>query len=215
VKKIEKKNLKHLNVLRSLHIEKKMGKIEELEEVEFQAEFCTKCNLYEKRNKLVFGEGDIDCCLMMISESPGRVEDDTGRPLIGKAGTLLRNYWLKYLKIKDKDVYLCNILKCRPPNNRDPEPEEVKACIPYLHKQIDIIKPEVIVILGAVALKSLFNNKYLSITKERGKWRYYREIPVMATFHPAYLLYRMTEENKQKVKNDLNLISKKIKKIAK
>jgi len=148
---------------------------------------------------------------MLVGEGPGSSEDQTGHPFVGRAGQLLSKI-LKWVDLERKDIYICNIVKCRPPNNRNPKPKEVEACIGYLDRQIEIIEPKAIVLLGAVALKALFKDNSLSIKRNRGNWREYKNIPVMPTFHPAFLLRQMTEENKNAVKNDLNLVIKKIEK---
>lgn len=191
-----------------------MGKTEALKKVKQEAENCIACDLWLERNKLVFGEGSVDADIMFIGEAGGKEEDQSGHPFCGRSGKLLTKI-INNISLNREDVFILNILKCHPPNNRDPFPNEVKACIGFLEKQIEIIKPKVIVLLGAVALKSLFNNNSLSIVKNRGIWREYKNIPVMPTYHPAYLLYRSTEENKNKVKNDLRLVLEKIKSIDK
>ena len=176
---------------------------------------CKKCNLYKSRLNTVPGEGNLNAMIMTILESPGQAEDEQGRPLVGKSGRLY-NAWLKKdLGLKRADVYICNILKCRPPNNRNPEPDEVKACIPYLHRQIKIVKPEVILLLGSVALKSLFKDDFLTISQNRGIWRTYKGIPVMSTYHPAYLLRQMSEKNKNMVKSDLAQVIIKLQNLGK
>ena len=115
--------------------------------------------------------------------------------------------------VERADVYICNILKCRPPGNRNPEPNETEACLPYLYQQIGIIKPKVIIVLGAVALKSLFQDNFLAISRNRGVWKEYKGIPVMPTYHPAYLLRQMSEKNKNMVKSDLAKVIIKIREL--
>jgi DNA polymerase len=124
---------------------------------------------------------------MFIGEGPGREEDEQGIPFVGRAGQLLTDMIEKGMKIQRADVYIANVVKCRPPENRAPQEDEMETCVPYLDKQIEIIQPKVIVLLGATPLKGLIHEK-LGITKIRGKWLQYKGIPVMPTFHPAYLL---------------------------
>ena len=124
---------------------------------------------------------------MFIGEGPGQEEDLQGRPFVGAAGQLLTDIIVKGMHLRREDVYICNIVKCRPPGNRNPEPDEVSACEPFLIKQLEAIKPRFIVALGNVAVKTLLKTK-AGITALRGKWQEYHGIPVMPTFHPAYLL---------------------------
>ena len=114
--------------------------------------------------------------------------------------------WLESIKLDRDSVYICNINKCRPPNNRNPTDEEVAQCLPYLQEQINIIQPKAMMLLGSVALKSLFDDKKASIKRERGNWKEFNGIPLMPTYHPAFLLRQMSEENKNKVKHDLELV---------
>ena len=188
-----------------------MDKIEALKKLEEQVQNCIDCSLWLTRNKIVFGERNLDADIMVIGEAPGQTEDQEGKPFCGRAGVLL-NKWFEYIHLNRKDVYILNIIKCRPPNNRDPQPSEVQSCISYLHNQILIIQPKVIILLGAVALKSLFQDNTLGIMKNRGIWREYQNISVMPMYHPAFLLRQGSEINKNKVKNDLNLIVEKLKK---
>lgn len=148
---------------------------------------CTRCKLCKGRKNIVFGEGDPDAMLVFVGEGPGQEEDQQGRPFVGAAGQLLTDIIVKGMKLNREDVYICNIVKCRPPGNRNPEPDEVEACEPFLIKQLQAIKPGVIVALGNVAVKTLLKTKE-GITKLRGTWKTYQGIPLMPTFHPAYLL---------------------------
>ncbi|MDZ7699616.1 MAG: uracil-DNA glycosylase [Deltaproteobacteria bacterium] len=148
---------------------------------------CTRCGLHRNRNKMVFGEGDAGARLIFIGEGPGADEDRAGRPFVGRAGELLTKIITDGMGLTRDAVYICNIVKCHPPKNRDPEPDEIEACLPFLKHQIDIIKPEVICTLGRVAAQSLFG-KAFKISSERGRWNDHRGIPVMPTYHPAYLL---------------------------
>ena len=148
---------------------------------------CTRCKLCKGRKTIVFGEGDPDAVLVFVGEGPGQEEDQQGRPFVGAAGQLLTDIIVKGMKLNREDVYICNIVKCRPPGNRNPEPDEIEACEPFLIKQLQAIRPGVIVALGNVAVKTLLKTKE-GITKLRGTWKTYQGIPLMPTFHPAYLL---------------------------
>jgi uracil-DNA glycosylase family 4 len=148
---------------------------------------CTRCKLHKGRTNIVFGEGNPQAVLVFVGEGPGREEDQQGRPFVGAAGRLLTDIIVKGMKLLREDVYICNIVKCRPPNNRNPEPDEIEACEPFLIKQLEAIKPKVIVALGNVAVKTLLKTSE-GITSLRGAWKTYQGIPVMPTFHPAYLL---------------------------
>lgn len=147
---------------------------------------CQRCPLAAKRTHIVFGVGNPCAPLMFIGEGPGRDEDLQGLPFVGAAGELLTGI-IKAMGYARDDVYIANIVKCRPPGNRDPEPDEVETCIPFLKKQIEAIEPRAIVALGRVAAQSLFKTEE-KISKMRGNFRDYNGLPVMITFHPAYLL---------------------------
>ena len=147
---------------------------------------CRRCPLCEQRNNIVFGEGNPHAKLMFIGEGPGFDEDKQGRPFVGRAGELL-NKMIRAMQFTREEVYIANIVKCRPPHNRVPMPDEVEKCLPFLKKQIDIIRPEVIVLLGSTAAKNLLNIT-TGISALRGRWTSFENIPVMPTFHPAYLL---------------------------
>ncbi len=153
---------------------------------------CVRCKLSRNRNSVVFGEGSPDARIMFIGEGPGREEDMQGRPFVGEAGMLLTKLIEKMsvgeVGLKRGDVYIANIVKCRPPMNRDPEEDEVASCIGFVERQIEIIHPEVIVTLGRIALQTLIKRRDLKITAVRGNFFDYNGIPVMPTFHPAYLL---------------------------
>lgn len=147
---------------------------------------CTKCELHKNRNNFVFGSGNPDADVMVIGEGPGAEEDKQGLPFVGRAGQLLTDI-LKAIKFERNEVYIANIVKCRPPENRTPLPEEMETCIPYLKKQINLIKPKMILCLGLTAAKGLLRKKE-SLTALRGKFFDYEGIKVMVTFHPAALL---------------------------
>lgn len=148
---------------------------------------CKKCGLHCTRNKTVPGQGKINPEIMFIGEGPGADEDEQGLAFVGRAGQLLTKI-IEAMGLARDEVFIGNIVKCRPPENRAPEPEEMEACIPYLKEQIAILKPAVIVCLGATAVKGLFGVEPNGITKIRGQWRTYEGIDVMPTYHPAYLL---------------------------
>jgi DNA polymerase len=147
---------------------------------------CTRCKLYKNRKNIVFGEGSPDAEVMFIGEGPGRDEDIQARPFVGEAGQLLTRM-IEKMGLRRSEVYIANIVKCRPPNNREPEEEEITTCRPFVERQVEIIAPKVIVCLGKVSTQSLLRIK-MPISKIRGKFLDYKNISVMPTFHPAYLL---------------------------
>src|SRR5437016_6004042 len=177
-------------------------KIEQLASVQSRVCACTKCpNLARTRTQTVFGVGNPDAEIMFIGEAPGADEDAQGEPFVGRAGQLLTRI-IVAMGLTRETVYIANILKCRPDTpgqsagNRKPAPEEMATCIPYLQQQIDLIKPKVIVALGGTALEGLIG-KNLGITKLRGQWQIYRNLPLMPTFHPSYLLRPENESQKR------------------
>ena len=178
------------------------GAAPSLAEVREQLGECTRCRLHEGRTRLVFGDGDPDAALMFIGEGPGEQEDLQGLPFVGRAGELLTRMIERGLGVPRSSVYICNIVKCRPPGNRTPLADEVSTCRPFLDGQIDAIAPRVIVTLGKPA-SSLLLGRDVSITRVRGTWHDYRGIPVMPTFHPAFLLRQYTEQNRRLVWEDL------------
>jgi uracil-DNA glycosylase len=147
---------------------------------------CTRCKLHKGRNKIVFGDGNPKAQLVFVGEGPGADEDAQGLPFVGRAGKLLTQM-IEAMGLQRKDVYICNVVKCRPPENRAPEPDEVSTCSPYLMRQIDSIHPKVIVCLGATAAKTILNTTR-GISQFRGEWLEWRGHKLMATYHPAYLL---------------------------
>ncbi len=168
---------------------------------------CQQCRLSKERKNIVFGEGNPNAELMFIGEGPGREEDLQARPFVGNAGKLLTSL-IKKMGLKREDVYIANIVKCRPPSNRDPEEDEMATCSPFLEKQIEIIQPRVIIALGRISAQSLLGSK-IPISKLRGKFYSYKDIPVMPTFHPAYLMRNpkdkwLTWEDAQKVLEKLS-----------
>jgi uracil-DNA glycosylase family 4 len=148
---------------------------------------CRKCKLSSGRTHIVFGEGNQNARLIFIGEAPGREEDIQARPFVGDAGMLLTNL-IKKMGFDRKDVYITNIVKCRPTMNRDPEIDEIENCRCFVEKQIEIIQPEVIMSLGRISIQTLMGNPKLKITAIRGKFFEYNGIPIMPTFHPAYLI---------------------------
>lgn len=163
---------------------------------------CRRCGLCEGRNTIVFGDGNPNADLLFIGEGPGEQEDRTGLPFVGRAGELLTQMIEKGMGVRRSDVYICNIVKCRPPNNRTPLPPEVSACRPFLDGQIAAVAPKVIVTLGKPAA-SLLLDREIAITRVRGTWHEYRGIPLMPTLHPAYVLRQYTPENRRAVWQDL------------
>jgi DNA polymerase len=175
---------------------------------------CVKCpNLASSRKSVVFGVGSIDAQLMFVGEAPGADEDAQGEPFVGAAGQLLTKI-IQATGLTRADVYIANILKCRPDTpgetsgNRKPTPAEMQTCIPYLHEQIDLIRPKVIVALGATAVEGLLGKT--GITKLRGNWQTYRDTPLMPTFHPSYLLRNQSLSEKRKVWEDMLAVMEKL-----
>jgi uracil-DNA glycosylase family 4 len=158
---------------------------------------CKRCKLSQGRTRLVFGEGSPDARLVFVGEGPGAEEDAAGKPFVGEAGKLLTRIIENGMGLKREGVYICNVVKCRPPNNRDPEAEEIQTCLPFLEQQLDIVRPEVICTLGRIAAQTLLGREF-KITLERGNWFSYRGIPLMATFHPAYILRNPSDERRLK-----------------
>jgi len=176
---------------------------------------CVKCaHLASSRQNVVFGVGSIDAQLMFVGEAPGADEDQQGEPFVGKAGQLLTKI-IQTMGLQRGDVYIANILKCRPDTpgqsagNRKPTSEEMQTCIPYLHEQIDLIRPKVLVALGATAVEGLLG-KTVGITKLRGNWQTYRGIPLMPTYHPAYLLRNQALSEKRRVWEDMLQVMEKL-----
>ena len=175
------------------------------EELEQSIVNCNKCKLCTNRTNIVFGVGNKEADIMMIGEGPGADEDKQGEPFVGKAGQLM-NKALTGLGIKREEIYIANIVKCRPPSNRVPEQDEAEACLNYLRNQVILVKPKIIVLLGSTALKNILGKEY-SITAMRGKWIEQKGIYYMPTWHPAALL---RDENKKiEFWNDLKEIRKK------
>ncbi len=176
-------------VKRSSGHKKKEGrnKAELLKQIREEIGECSRCKLSKSRKNIVFGDGDPEARIMFIGEGPGREEDIQGLPFVGDAGTVLTRL-IEKMGLKRSSVYIGNIVKCRPPMNRDPEEDEVVTCRQFIERQIEVIGPEVIVTLGRIALQTLMNNPKLKISAARGIFVNYNGIPLMPTFHPAYLL---------------------------
>ena len=178
-----------------------------LEEITAHVSACRNCPLCQTRTNTVPGEGNADAPdIMFIGEGPGADEDAQGRPFIGKAGQLLTKM-IDAMGYKREEVFIANVVKCRPPNNRTPLPEEMEACLPYLRQQVGLIKPRLIVGLGATAIKGLLG-KTAGITRLRGTWQEYGGIRLMPTFHPSYLL--RDPSKKKEVWQDLQLVLKEL-----
>jgi DNA polymerase len=173
---------------------KKAEAIPTLEEIRAEMGKCQRCKLYPGAKTLVFGEGSPHARLMFIGEAPGAEEDLQGRPFVGPAGQLLNNL-LSKLGLRREEVYIANVVKSRPPGNREPEADEIAACLPFLKKQIAAIRPRVIVTLGRVAAHALLDTR-TPLTKMRGRWQRFDDVPVMPTFHPSYLLRFPSERRK-------------------
>ncbi len=171
---------------------------------------CTRCRLHEGRTNLVFGVGDPQAKLVFVGEGPGADEDAQGIPFVGRAGQLLtqmieRTAEGEGIPIRRADVYICNVVKCRPPGNRAPEPDEMEVCGQFLKRQLEAINPKAICVLGATAAKALLQTKQ-GITKIRGEWQRWGEIPVMPTFHPSYLLRAYNKDAKRMTWEDLKKV---------
>ncbi|MBI2424971.1 MAG: uracil-DNA glycosylase [Candidatus Hydrogenedentes bacterium] len=166
---------------------------------------CTKCGLCKTRKQTVFGVGNLNADLVFVGEAPGADEDRLGEPFVGKAGQLLTDIIEKGMLLTRNDVYICNVLKCRPPDNRDPQPDEVAQCEPYLIRQLELIRPRVICALGRHAAQTLLKTTE-STGKLRGTWHNYHNIPLRVTYHPAYLLRK--PEDKRKTWDDVKQIMK-------
>ena len=163
---------------------------------------CIRCKLHKGRTKIVFGDGHPNAKLVFIGEGPGRDEDLQGLPFVGRAGKLLTRM-IEAMGLKRSDVYICNVVKCRPPENRAPEKDEVAACSPFLIRQIDLISPQVIVTLGSIATQTVLET-VSGISGLRGRWQEFRGIKLMPTYHPAYLLRNPAA--KSEVWKDLQLV---------
>lgn len=172
---------------------------------------CTRCKLHRGRNKLVFGTGSPDASVVFVGEGPGADEDRVGEPFVGAAGQLLTKM-IEAMGLRRDDVYICNVVKCRPPNNRDPEPDEVDACEGFLREQLAIVRPKVIVGLGRHACHTLLRTQ-TPISRLRGQWHSYDGVDFMPTFHPSYLLREdrdPTKARKREAWSDLKLVMQRL-----
>ncbi len=170
---------------------------------------CMRCRLCEKRMQVVFGAGNPEAELVFVGEGPGADEDRQGVPFVGAAGKLLTDMIEKGMGLKRSDVYICNVVKCRPPNNRNPEIDEIATCEPFLIQQLEIIRPRVIVALGKFAAQTL-TREQTPITRMRGYWKNYQGIKLMPTFHPSYILHiqsvQKQKDEKMKIWEDLQKV---------
>ncbi len=171
---------------------------------------CTRCRLHEGRNKIVFGSGNERASLVFVGEGPGADEDEQGVPFVGRAGQLLtqmiENTAAKEgIRITRDNVYICNVVKCRPPENRTPEPDEMETCGAFLFRQLMTIQPKAICALGGTAAKAVLGTKE-GVTRLRGKWHKWRDIPVMVTYHPSYLLRPYNQNAKREAWEDLKRV---------
>jgi DNA polymerase len=170
---------------------------------------CRKCRLCLTRTRTVFGEGDVNAKIFFIGEGPGENEDLTGRPFVGRAGQLL-DKMIGAMGLSRPQVFIANIVKCRPPDNRLPAPDEVETCTPYLVRQLEIVRPKVIVTLGLPAVKYMLGDPKLTMGRTRGTWQSWRGIKLMPTYHPSYVLRAYTEANRQAVWSDLQMVMKEV-----
>jgi uracil-DNA glycosylase family 4 len=184
------------------------GIVSPLEAVRAELGECRRCALHRTRHRLVFGEGNTKADLVFVGEAPGADEDAQGRPFVGRAGQLLTKI-IEAMGLKREDVYICNILKCRPPGNRNPEPDEIVSCEPFLIRQLEAIQPRVICALGTFAAHTLLKSE-APISVLRGRFHTYQKIPLMPTYHPAYLL--RNPGAKKQVWEDVQVIMKELKK---
>lgn len=171
---------------------------------------CRRCRLCESRHTIVFGSGNNRARLVFVGEGPGADEDEQGLPFVGRAGQLLTQMIdntaaREGIPIRREHVYICNVVKCRPPDNRTPLPDEMEICGQFLFRQLMVIKPTAICVLGATAMKALLNVKE-GITRSRGKWYRWHGIPVMVTYHPSYLLRQYNQEAKREAWEDLKTV---------
>lgn len=167
-------------------------KSESMDDLRIQLQDCTLCELSRERNRVVIGRGNPQAELVFVGEAPGREEDQQGQPFVGEAGRLLDRI-IFAMGLSSDEIYICNLIKCRPPNNRDPQADEIATCEPFLQRQLAIIKPQVIVALGRFAAQTLLATAK-PISKMRGQWYSYENIALMPTYHPAYLLRSPAEK---------------------
>ncbi|MFN0103216.1 MAG: uracil-DNA glycosylase family protein [Bryobacteraceae bacterium] len=171
---------------------------------------CKRCRLCEARNKIVFGSGNESASLVFVGEGPGADEDASGLPFVGRAGQLLTQMIdgtasKEGIAIKRSDVYICNVVKCRPPENRAPQPDEMEICGQFLFRQLSAIKPKAICAMGSTAARAVLGTKD-GVTKLRGNWHKWRDVPVMVTYHPSYLLRPYNQNAKREAWEDLKKV---------
>lgn len=183
-------------------IEQRLKGPETLDDIRQDMGDCKRCRLCERRGRIVFGEGDPNARLVFVGEGPGHRENLTGRPFVGDAGQLLDRI-IAAIKLKREAVYICNVVKCRPPGNRNPEPDEIATCLPFLKRQLAAIQPEMICALGGVAAQTLLGTD-TPISRLRGRIHAYGDIPVVPTYHPSYLL--RNPEAKRPVWEDMKML---------
>ena len=201
---IESEKLAGINEIITMEIEAQGTTLPKLDE---EIRSCHKCGLSKTRTNTVFGDGSLKAELMFVGEAPGKDEDLEGMPFVGKAGKLLTKI-IESIGLKREDVFIANILKCRPPENRNPNPREIAVCSPFLYKQIKLIKPKVICALGKFAAQTLLETE-TPISQLRGKFYFYRGIKLMPTYHPAYLL--RNSAGKKDVWEDMQTIARELK----
>src|SRR5262249_47536065 len=171
---------------------------------------CKRCRLHEGRNRLVFGSGNEQARLVFVGEGPGADEDEQGLPFVGRAGQLLTQMIegtarKEGIPLTRKDVYICNVVKCRPPENRTPQPDEMEICGQFLFRQLEAIRPKAIGALGSTAAKAILGIKD-GVTRLRGKWHQWRDIPLIVTYHPSYLLRPYNQDAKKEAWEDLKKV---------
>lgn len=195
------------SALPELLVEPAIRTASSLEELRAVLGDCQRCKLRKGRTNIVFGVGSPDARVMFVGEGPGEDEDLKGEPFVGKAGALLTDIITKGMGLRREDVYIANVVKCRPPNNRNPEPDEIVACEPFLRRQIEIVRPEVVVSLGNFATQALLGDR-TAISRRRGRWHEVAGTPLMPTFHPAYLL--RNPGDKRLVWDDIKLVMERL-----
>jgi DNA polymerase len=181
-----------------------------LDQIRLDIGDCKRCRLCESRHSIVFGSGNEKSQVVFVGEGPGADEDEQGLPFVGRAGQLLTQMIdntasKEGIPITRADVYICNVVKCRPPENRTPLPDEMQTCGEFLHRQLTTIRPKAICVLGSTAMKALLDVKE-GITKQRGKWHKWRDIPVMVTYHPSYLLRQYNQQARREAWEDLKAL---------
>ena len=206
VEQLARLGVRDLYIPKDVLVVKKRDKAGELAALAAELADCPRCPLREQRTQVVFGGGSPEAELVFVGEAPGRDEDRQGKPFVGRAGQLLTRMIVAMGLTRDQ-VYICNVIKCRPPENRDPRPEEVACCEPFLLQQLEIIQPKVIVALGRFAVQTLLRDS-TAISRLRGTWRDYHGIPLMPTFHPSYLL--RNPAGKRPVWEDLQEVMRKL-----